>query len=298
MEDPYISEVKYLGGASLDFIEIVVDGGTDVSDITVTVYNPNGTVRTVNALGTKIATIAGKDVYVLDTATSATFNGLHKNGGLSVDTDGTVHQFILFNDGPALTASGARQTQPSVIRSVKRVPVNHCKPQMVAAAMQRKPRQMTTLFHALCVAHGWPHTAGCLGKGLPTQNLHLSPQHRVLVSSAIVKRMFGASSALVAAKRLTALSGIYQMNDVTEVEYFHVIAENHEILLSEGVPTESFLIGPQTEHILSPDQLDELTALFPDLIKQHTTASLIPPTKQQKKLVQRHAKNNRSIIQI
>jgi hypothetical protein len=313
----------------------------------VTVYNPDGSVRTVNALGTKVATIAGKDVYVVDNATSASFNGLHKHGGVSVETSGTVHQFITFDDRSTLMTAtggaangttseqigqagageslqtndggtsystqtapndgtipcfvrGTRLATPDGLVRVEDIKTGDMLVNQSGDAIAVKlilstkvgPRRLVHApkLHPICI------TAGCLGMGLPMQDLHLSPQHRVLVSSAIVQRMFGTSIALVAAKRLTALPGVFQMNDVTEVEYFHVIADNHEILMSEGVPTESFLIGPQTEHILSPDQLDELTALFPDLMAQHTTASLIPPTKQQKKLIQRHVKNSRSII--
>jgi hypothetical protein len=346
MADPYVSEVKYLGGASLDFIEIAVDGGTDVSNITVTVYNPNGSVRSVNVLGTKVATIAGKDVYVIDAASSATFNGLNKSGGVSVDTAGTVHQFISFNDGPPVNATGgaasgttstqigqagagesletsdggtsyvtqttpndgsipcfARGTRLATSDGMKRVEelqsgdvlINQSgQPVPVQLILSTKvgPRRLAHApkLHPICLS------AGCLGVGLPMRDLCLSPQHRVLVTSPIVQRMFGASAALIAAKRLTTLPGIYQMTDVTQIEYFHVITENHEVLMSEGVPSESFLIGPQTQHILDADQLDELNALFPNLLEQHTPASLIPPTKQQKKLIQRHAKNNRPII--
>lgn len=83
MITPYFSELKYLGGPSTDFIEIAVPEGMDVSNLTVTVYNENGGVRTVNALGALVNTVAGRDVYVIDTATSATFNGLHKLGETS-----------------------------------------------------------------------------------------------------------------------------------------------------------------------------------------------------------------------
>lgn len=105
MEDPYFSELKYLGNRNLDFIEVAVDAGTDVSDITVTVYNPNGSVRTVNALGTPVTTAFGKDVYVIDTSSSTTFNGLNKAGAVSIDTAGTVHSFVSFNDGAPVTAT-------------------------------------------------------------------------------------------------------------------------------------------------------------------------------------------------
>lgn len=107
MPAPYFSELKFLGGASLDFIEVAVDAGLDVSNISVVVYNPDGTVRTTNALGTVDGTIAGRDVYVIDTATSATFNGLHKNGAVALVVNGTVTQFLSFNASVTATAGPA-----------------------------------------------------------------------------------------------------------------------------------------------------------------------------------------------
>ena len=44
MADPYFSEIKYLGGPTLDFIEIAVDVGTDVSDLVVTCHIPDGSM--------------------------------------------------------------------------------------------------------------------------------------------------------------------------------------------------------------------------------------------------------------
>ncbi|WP_299350244.1 Hint domain-containing protein [uncultured Shimia sp.] len=106
MADPYISEVKYLGGPSLDFIEIVVDEGTDVSDILVTVYNPGGSVRTVNTLETYATTVNGFDVYIINNVDSSTFSGLNKSGAVSLSENGTVYQFISFDDGAPVTANG------------------------------------------------------------------------------------------------------------------------------------------------------------------------------------------------
>lgn len=101
----YISEVKYLGGASVDFIEVAVTAGTDVSNIQVIVYNASGTVRSTNSLGTLVSTLDGKDVYVIDKTTSATFTGLHKFGGVALVDNGTVDSFISFNDGSPITAT-------------------------------------------------------------------------------------------------------------------------------------------------------------------------------------------------
>ena len=103
MPDPYFSEIRFLGGAAVDFIEVAVDSGTDVSNIQVVVYNPNGTVRTTNTLGTVVDTINGRDVYVIDTANTATFNGLHKNGAIALVENGVVTSFLSF--GQVVTAT-------------------------------------------------------------------------------------------------------------------------------------------------------------------------------------------------
>lgn len=105
MPDPYVSEVKYQGGASLDFVEIAVDAGTDVSSIFVTIYNADGSVQSVNALGTLVGTQFGQDIYVIDIATSGTFDGLHKSSGVALEQDGTLVSFISFDNGSPITAT-------------------------------------------------------------------------------------------------------------------------------------------------------------------------------------------------
>lgn len=123
MADPYISEVKYNGGPSQDFIEVAVDAGADVSGMSITIYNADGTVRSTNALGTLVNTMGGKDIYVIDLATSATFDGLHKFGGVALDDGGTVFQFISFGDNAATitategAASGMTSTEVGIAGS-------------------------------------------------------------------------------------------------------------------------------------------------------------------------------------
>lgn len=105
MADPYLSEIKYLGAGNVDFIEVAVSAGTDVSNVQIVIYNSNGTVRSTDSLGVKITTIAGKDVYVIDKATAANFVGLHKFGAVALANNGTVLSFVSFNDGSPVTAT-------------------------------------------------------------------------------------------------------------------------------------------------------------------------------------------------
>lgn len=107
MPAPYFSELKFLGNASVDFIEVAVDAGSSVANISVVVYHSNGSVRSTNALGVVDGTVAGRDVYTIDTATSATFTGLNKNGAVALVVNGTVTSFLSFQSSVTATAGPA-----------------------------------------------------------------------------------------------------------------------------------------------------------------------------------------------
>lgn len=76
-----------------------------------------------------------------------------------------------------------------------------------------------------------------MGAGIPDRDLLVSPQHRVLVRSAIAQRMFGSSEVLVAAKQLLQLPGISLAEDVAGVSYVHLLFDRHEIVVSNGAET-------------------------------------------------------------
>ncbi len=108
MPDPFLSELKFLGAGNVDFIEVAVDAGEDVSGLEIIIYNPNGTVRTTNVLeNVADSTNAGRDVYSFNSGSSSTFNGVHKNGAVALVQDGVVLQFVSFEstvtatEGPA-----------------------------------------------------------------------------------------------------------------------------------------------------------------------------------------------------
>ena len=99
MPDPFISEVKYRGGANEDFIEIAVDAGTDVSDIQVTVYRSNGTVRSTSDLSDVTpTTVNGRDVYTLVNGDASDFSGISTSQGVALTENGTVYLFISFDN--------------------------------------------------------------------------------------------------------------------------------------------------------------------------------------------------------
>lgn len=141
--------------------------------------------------------------------------------------------------------------------------------------------------------------AGALGNGLPKRDLLVSRQHRMLVSSKVCQRMFGEPDVLVAAIRLTELPGIFVEPHPEAIEYFHLLFDCHEVVFAECAPSESFLLGKEALKSLSPDALEEILSLFPQLAQnghEAETAFKIPSGKLQKKLVARHLKNNHSVL--
>lgn len=143
---------------------------------------------------------------------------------------------------------------------------------------------------------------GALGNGLPKRDLRVSQNHRILVNSKIAEQMFGEKEVLVAASMLTALPGIYVETDCKQVTYLHLLFDSHEIIFAQGAAAESFYLGPNALNALSKKALEEVLILFPDAAYeefQPKPACLIPPRKQQRLLVSRHADDTQnSLIQL
>ncbi len=142
--------------------------------------------------------------------------------------------------------------------------------------------------------------AGALGRNLPTRDLWVSRQHRMMVSSSVAERVTGSQDVLVAAIKLTELPGIYIDDTCQDVEYFHIALEGHEIVYADGAPAESFYLGQCAIKTVSKEARLELYEIFPELRHENfcqEKALPFPEAKQQKKIIARHAKNNKSILQ-
>ncbi|WP_260063363.1 Hint domain-containing protein [Ruegeria sp. B32] len=134
---------------------------------------------------------------------------------------------------------------------------------------------------------------GALGAGLPTRDLLVSRQHRMMVGSRIAQRMFGQHQVLIPAIKLTALPGIFVDCAIDSIEYFHLLFDRHEILFAESAPTESLYTGPEALKSLGPAARTEILAIFPELADEsHESepARLIPINHQQTRLIARHLK--------
>lgn len=143
--------------------------------------------------------------------------------------------------------------------------------------------------------------AGAMSPGRPSRDLLFSPQHRLVVRSPIVERMFGEPEVLVAAKHLTGCNGIEVAGDTRTIVYCHIMLDQHAVVPVEGIEAETLLPGPQALKMLSQEAIAEMQALFPDEIGALSEGAMQVPTltvakgRKSRALVARHAKNNKDL---
>ncbi|WP_422049039.1 Hint domain-containing protein [Shimia sp.] len=119
---------------------------------------------------------------------------------------------------------------------------------------------------------------GTLGPNQPERDMMVSPNHRMLLVSERAELLFEEREVLVAAKHLTHLEGVEQV-DTVGVEYIHFMCDHHEVVLADGAWSESFQPGEYSLDGIGREQRDEIYALFPELqklegLKRYTAARL------------------------
>ena len=149
---------------------------------------------------------------------------------------------------------------------------------------------------------------GALGPGAPSRDLVLSRQHRVMLRSKIAKRMFGAGEVLTPVCKLTDAAGVEPLTNQPGVTYHHFLLDRHEVLIANGAPAESLWLGASSRGALGADALEEIALVFPDgapaardpshadAAGQSPARPLIDQGARIRRLAQRHAKNDRALL--
>lgn len=140
---------------------------------------------------------------------------------------------------------------------------------------------------------------GALGKGIPSSDLLVSPQHRMLARSKIAQRMFGTDEVLVAAKQLCQMDGIDIAHDAEGIEYFHMLFDRHELVIANGAESESLYTGPEAIGSIGERAREEIFTLFPEL-RAHdyepTAVRTLVSGRMGRKLAIRHKQNKKMLV--
>lgn len=86
--------------------------------------------------------------------------------------------------------------------------------------------------------------AHALGPNVPSRDVILSPQHRVLVRAPEAQEVLGHAEVLSAAKKLRDFEDIDVVETPEPMTYIHLLFDKHEILDVDGAFVESLLMGP------------------------------------------------------
>jgi hypothetical protein len=139
--------------------------------------------------------------------------------------------------------------------------------------------------------------AGALGRGLPGQDLIVSPQHRILVGRAGQLDGVFNSEAFAPAKSLTALPGIRHMKGKSRINWVHFACDRHEVVTANGCLTESLLLGPMVVNGLTATERRVVGGVFgpttaPDAAVNGPPARDCLKVGLVKRLIAKHRKEN------
>jgi Ca2+-binding RTX toxin-like protein len=133
------------------------------------------------------------------------------------------------------------------------------------------------------------------------RDLIVSPQHRLLVTSKVAQRMFRTAEILISARQLLRLNGVETAQDIQAVTYFHILFDNHEIVIANGVPAESLYLGQEALQTLSAEGREEIATLFPEVTLPDFDAHQCRPCiagKPANRIVSRLSKNKKPLLEL
>jgi len=105
---------------------------------------------------------------------------------------------------------------------------------------------------------------GALGAGLPERDMKVSRQHCLLQSGSRAELYFGEDEVFVRALHLAGQPGIVEAV-VQEMTYLHLMFDHHEVILADGIWSESFQPAARNIGGLDEAARDELFAVFAEM---------------------------------
>jgi Hint domain len=104
---------------------------------------------------------------------------------------------------------------------------------------------------------------GSLGRDLPERDMMVSPNHRLLVANERTSLRYSEREVLIAAKHLS-VPGVHTVQS-SGTTYIHFLCDRHEVVLVNGIWTESFQPEDQSLKTIGNAQRLEIYEIFPEL---------------------------------
>lgn len=106
---------------------------------------------------------------------------------------------------------------------------------------------------------------GALGVDRPDEDLLVSPNHRMLVTGAPAMALFNTDEVFVRACDLLDDRRVTRDHSLREVTYIHLLFQRHQVVVANGLATESFHPGGGALDTVAPDERRRLMSAVPGL---------------------------------
>ncbi|MCR8724458.1 Hint domain-containing protein [Frigidibacter sp. ROC022] len=218
-----------------------------------------GTLSTNSSDGTFTFTIDKSALYASGSDQVVTFT-VTGGDGISSDTDSvSIRLLICLARGTLIeTPQGPVRVEDLEVGDLVRTADGRAEPLRWVGSRRVSSAELDQHLHLRPVRI----QAGALGAGVPARDLIVSPQHRVLIRGWRAELYFGEAEVLVPAKALINDHSIRVDHPADGVEYFHLLFDRHEMIVTEGATTESFHPGQYSVSALGAAVQTELWQLF------------------------------------
>ena len=205
-----------------------------------TIEGFNNTTTTIDLLGIK-HTLTQAETYDNATHVLTVSDGSSVEATLTFDASNTFTTFKLKADsaGSGTDVVACYATGTRIATSRGEVEVEHLQPGDLLATMSGALRPVVWIgrrsYGARFVAEN-PHLhpvrvrRDALGEGMPRRDLLLSPLHAILVDGVLVPVGALINGFTIVRERVAS-----------EVTYLHIELASHDIILAEGLPSETFI---------------------------------------------------------
>lgn len=120
-------------------------------------------------------------------------------------------------------------------------------------AIPNKPNSLPVLIRA-----------NALGPGRPERDIVVSPRHRILTTEKKLLSIMGEAEVLVEASALVGRPGVMCVIP-HYLTYIHVLFDQHEVILSDNLWSESFYLGRPAVAALLKEQNTAIQEIFPQI---------------------------------
>lgn len=101
--------------------------------------------------------------------------------------------------------------------------------------------------------------AHAFGPNRPVRDLDLSPQHRIVDEGGACELLFGLPRAFIVARHL--LDSVAHTPEIEGgMQYVHLLFDTHQIVVSNGLPSESFQPARRMLELMTGESRDRLNA--------------------------------------